>query len=864
MIEAAEKTFSFGEFELSGTKRTLLKRGENVSLNSKTFDLLLTLIENRGQILSKDELLETVWEGQFVEENNLSVQISALRKIFGETKDEHKFIVTIPGKGYKFIAGETSLTTTDQSSKPVTKKFDEGVTIIGRAKEIAEIKSNLCESDKCLLTLTGAGGSGKTRLAQTIADEMRTEFADGVFFVELAAVRSAESVAGAIAKVLDVKESGEKSVFDSLKDFLQQRSVLLILDNFEQLLSAAHLLKELLDSAANLKILVTSRAPLHLKCEREKVVQPLAIPPPNTNLSTEQISSFSSVELFAVRAQEARANFVLNEGNAPVIAEICQRLDGLPLAIELAAARVKLLSPQAILKRLENSLKLLTGGANDLPVRQRTMRGTIQWSYDLLNEDEQKLFRRLAVFAGGFTVEAAEFLSEPPAVAGGLSIGKDDSLLNDNPPATARGSDSVLDLLFSLTDNNLLVSKELSDGAVRLRMLEIVREFALEILQETDEFEKLQRIHSHYFLSFAEEAEPFLQSENSVEWFDKLEIELENIRAALVWSLKNDGETAARIAAAIRYFWLNHSHFSEGLSWGQVALQVTENTISEARFKLLLSNGVFLKKMGKFEPARKICEKALTESRETNNLSQMIKACHGLAAIAVLQKDYVSAKNYTEEVLAINRELNDEILTANTLCSLGDLEISIGNYSSARPLFEESLLLSKKLGGKRLLSIVHFNLGTIDYFNNEAEAASFNFAESLRIAQEMGNKLLISCAFDGFAALAAGNGNHLQSAKLAGAADFLRETIGYTVEPAEEIFREKYLTTARAALNPQDFTVAYETGRSLNFNESIALTKVRTFDFSDVSDENTSNIIIETHQISRIVIEEEIEDVSNE
>lgn len=852
MLDVTEKTFSFGEFELSGVKRTLLKRGENVSLNSKTFDLLLTLVENRGRVLSKDELLEKVWEGAFVEENNLTVHISALRKIFGEKKDEHRFIVTIPGKGYKFVGGEDSIVAANQTPKSTIKTLGNGEEIIGREAEIAEIKIILRASDKCLLTLTGAGGSGKTKLARAIADEMQTEFADGVFFVELAAVRQAEQVRSAIAQVLEVKEAGEKSLLDALKDFLRSREILLVLDNFEQLLSAANLLKEILDSAANLKILVTSRTLLRLKFEQEKIVLPLNIPPPKSNLSVEELSEFSAVELFAVRAQTAKSSFALSAENALIIAEICNKLGGLPLAIELAAARIKLLSPQSILERLENSLKLLTGGAKDLPEHQRTMRGTIQWSYDLLDEDEKNLFRRLAVFANGFTVEAAESV-----VNCQLSVASENNgqLTTDNGQTTI----DVLDSLTSLIDNNLLVSKEQTDGNVRLQMLEVVREFALECLETSGEAEFVRRVHARFFLVLAEEAEPNLTGEKSVEWLDKVEIELENLRAALGWSLKNNSETAARIAAAIRYFWLNHSHLSEGLSWSQAALQVTENTISEARLKLLLSNGVYLKKTGKFEAARKMCEKALTESREANNLSQMIKAFHGLAAISVLQKDYVSAKNYTEEVLALNRELNDEIMTANTLCSLGDLEMSVGNYSSARPLFEESLLLSKKLGGKRLLSIVHFNLGTIDYFSNKAEAAGFNFAESLRIAQEMGNKLLISCAFDGFAALAEKSGNALQSAKLAGAADFLRESIGYKIEPAEEIFREKYLATTRAALDPQEFNNAYEAGRKLDFTQSIALTNVATFDFSDGVDENTSEIVIETHQVSRIVIEEEIE-----
>ncbi|HMS44064.1 MAG TPA: winged helix-turn-helix domain-containing protein, partial [Pyrinomonadaceae bacterium] len=319
MTEAAEKTFSFDDFELSGAKRLLLKKGEAVALNSRTFDLLLTLVENRGRILSKDELLETVWEGQFVEENNLTVHISTLRKIFGEKKDEHRFIVTIPGKGYKFVGGETSIVAANQTPKPSAKSFDNGEKIIGRDAEIAEIKNILRASDKCLLTLTGAGGSGKTTLARAVADKMRMEFADGVFFVELAAVNQPELFIGTLAKTLAVDESSNKSLLENVKNFLQNRRILLVLDNFEQIISAADWLREIYDFAANLKILITSRAPLRLKFEREKSVAPLAVPPSDANLSAEQLIAFAAVELFVARAQTARPNFTLNEENAPFV-----------------------------------------------------------------------------------------------------------------------------------------------------------------------------------------------------------------------------------------------------------------------------------------------------------------------------------------------------------------------------------------------------------------------------------------------------------------------------------------------------------------------------------------------------------------
>jgi predicted ATPase len=850
MIDIAEKTFFFGEFELSGTKRTLLKRGENVALNSKTFDLLLTLVENRGQILSKDELLETVWEGQFVEENNLSVQISALRKIFGEKKNENKYIATIPGKGYKFVA-EISVPVNDNSRDLVvfTREKSE-TTLIGRRREIAEIKDLLRQETVNLLTLSGAGGSGKTALARTVAAELETDFADGVFFVELAAANETDFVVSAIANTLGITEAGGKSLVETVKDFLRTRQMLVVLDNFEQVLSAAPLVKEFLAESAKLKIIVTSRAALHLNIEREFPVQPLDLPP-SADFSIEKLDEFPAVELFRTRANNVRPNFVLTDENIKIVAEICRRLDGLPLAIELAAARVKLFAPNAILERLENSLNLLTAGASDAPERQRTMRDTIRWSYDLLKPDEQFLFRRLAVFAGGFSVEAAESV-----VSCSLSVAENQPRTTDNGQRTT----DVLNLLESLIDNNLLVSNELPSGGVRLRMLEVVREFAFEMLETSGELDDLQKNHAEFFLALVEKAEPLLHGEDGNEWLEKLETEHDNLRSALAWSLKNDGEIAARIAAALRFFWLNRSYLTEGLSWSKAALAATETSVSKARSDLLLSNGVFLRSQGNLEAAQKSYQKTLDESRQLNDLMQIIKANHGLAAIAVLQKDFSSAQTSIEESLALSRELKDEMQTAYSLASLGDLEMSRENLSVARPLLEECLTLSKKLAHKKLLTVTYFNLGTINYFENSFETANFNFAESLQIAEEMGNTTMISCALEGFAALAVKSRNPAQSAKLAGAAESLRESIGYYIEPAEEIFRNNYLAETRASLDEKQFAALYANGLEMNSNEAVALAFNQNLpekiEFDANENDYLNEIIIENHTIERITIEE--------
>ena len=854
MIETVEKTFSFAEFELDTAKRLLLKAGQPLALNPKAFDLLTVLVNKHGQIVSKDELLETVWEGSFVEENNLTVHISALRKIFGEKKNEHQFIATIPGKGYKFVAeirngNENFLVKVNE----LPRNFADGEGIIGRKTEIAEIKHLFRHKGIDLITLTGAGGAGKTSLAQTVGNELKTDFADGVFFVELAAVRSAELVAPTIMQTLGANESGVQNYVEILKSFLRTRQILLILDNFEQIAVAAPLVGELLESSAKLRILITSRVALHLESETEFPVNPLRVPPPNANLSLEKLSDYASFELFVKRAKTIKPNFNLNEENARAIAGICTKLDGLPLAIELAAARVKLLSPESILERLKNSLNLLTSGAKDLPERQRTMRETIQWSYDLLDENEQSLFRRLAVFAGGFTVEAAELvcdLSESPALAGGFSA-----------PTNAGGSDKpTLDLLTSLVENNLLTVKEQENDDARLQMLEVVREFAAECLENSGEAENIRRRHAEFFLALAEETEPLLLTENVVRALEKLDAEHDNLRAALRWLLSREVEMMARMTAALRQFWYNRCYLTEARQWLETALAKSNPTPNPTRLKLLNAFSLVTRTQGDYAATRRASEESLAASREIKDLRQIILACHAVAGLEIREKNLAAARKLFEESLFISRELNDERQIAFSLSGLSNVLLNEGKASVARTLLEEALLISRRMGFKFNLSTDLINLGAVNYYESDADAAYLNFAESLAIAREIKNAAYISCCLDGFAAVAAISKNPEQSARLAGAAECLRESIGYEIEPTERLFRDNYLVKTRSALDEKAFASFYAQGKAMNSEQAIALAE----SLISLSREQETEIIIETHKLERIFIEEEIVEFENE
>lgn len=836
------QTFSFGDFELDGAKRLLLKQGKPVSLNSKAFDLLYVLVENHGQIVHKEELFDKVWEGQFVEENNLTVHISALRKIFGERKNDHQFIATIPGKGYKFVADvrlpfekseqkKLNDLAVSQNNLTVSASREFETTLIGREREIAEIKDLLRQNDVNLVTLTGAGGSGKTALARGVTDELKADFADGVFFVELAAVNQAELVIGAIAQALDVKESSEKSLFDALKDFLRSREILLVLDNFEQLISAAPLLQKLINSTAFLKILVTSRHVLKIDIERETVVTPLSLPPRDMVLTDENSSEYAAVELFIRRAQNIRRNFVLTGENASFVAEICRRLDGLPLAIELAAARVKLLSPQSILERLENSLNLLTGGKQDLPARQQTMRGAIQWSYDLLNEDEKAVLRQLSVFADGFTVKAAEAVCDLSERSGWL----------------------ILDLFTALIDNNLLAVKEQKNGEVRLKMLEVVREFAFERLESHSETDKLKQNHAEYFLALAKETEPHLSDGKGGEWLGNLEVEIDNLRAALRWFLETDAESAAHLAAATREFWASYCYLTEGCEWLEKVLERSSKTPSEIRFKLLYGLGFLARQKGDFKTSQKAHEQGLKDGKAVGDRRQIAWSYRGLGAVAFRQNDFKSAREFIGKALQISRETDDKPGTANALNLLGDIYQAEGNLVVARPLLEESMAILKELEYKQAVGSVICNLGIVSYRQGDFAVANSYFLEALATAQEVGQKQLVSVCLDGFAALAIVQTKSNLAAQMAGAAEHLRETIGYEIEPSERLFRKDYEKKIRRALDEKTFDTAYQKGRTLALNEIVALAE------NSFSEEQINEIIVETHKFERVIIEEEIE-----
>jgi predicted ATPase len=681
-------------------------------------------------------------------------------------------------------------------------------SLVGRERETAQIGDMLRGHDTRLLTLTGVGGTGKTTLAYAVARQLLGEFPDGVFFIELSAIQQASLIASTIAQPLDVKETDGKPSVEALKDYLRDRNMLLIVDNLEHLPAAGPILAELLAAAPLLKVMATSRALLHLNLEREYMVPPLAAPETLTQVSTGELARNEAVRLFVERARVVNPNFALTDENARSVAEICVRLDGLPLAIELAAARVRVLSPRAILSRLDHRLQLLTGGARDLPTRQQTISGAMDWSYELLSDGEKRLFRQLAVFAGGFTLEAAE------------------GAVKENLPAEPMIE--VLDGVTSLVDKSLLMAKPQPRGEVRFRMLEVVREYALDRLEASGEAEQMQRHHAAYFLAFAEETEPHLHGPQPADWLKRLEEEHDNIRAALRWSLAHDAGCAARLGAAIRYFWVFRGHLAEGLAVSQDILRLCDQIPPAVRWNLLSMAGNLAKFQGDYETARKMYEEGLSEGRSARDLRQVSLSCRGLGGLAYEQGDNPTARGFVEEALAAARQSNDKFGIARSLSMLGDLARTLGDNAAARPLYEEAVAICRQLERTIATANILTNLAAAEFGDGDYTAAYTHFTEGLTMQKEsggqiVGDKISISYSLDGLAAHAVLHGETELAAKLAGAADHLRESINYNVEPAERRFRDAYLASLHIVLSEDDFSRAYGQGRKLKLDESIAL-----------------------------------------
>lgn len=664
--------------------------------------------------------------------------------------------------------------------------------IIGRERERNQVIDLLRDPAIRLVTLTGIGGTGKTKLARSVAEEVLADFTDGVYFIELASITDPDLVIPAVGKPLGIEDGGSRPIFESLIEWLSRKEILLVLDNFEQVAEASDILSKVLEQTEKAKILVTSRSLLKLNFEREFAVPPLFVPT-NKIDSIDEVRTSESVRLFEARARAAKPGFSVNALNAETIVNICSQLDGLPLAIELAAARIRILSPESIFERLGDRMQLLSGGGRDLPDRHRTMRDMIAWSYDLLTEEEQKLFRRLAIFSGTFTIDAADNI-----------CGNDGDTFGSN----------ILDLVASLSEQSLITERTAPLGEIRFRMLGVVRDHALELLKATGEFDRLSEAHAAFYSRAVEEAEPKIQTASPGEIFQLFEIEHDNIRSALSWSLVKLPARAIRIAVAMRNFWLLHGHLTEGFVWLTSISALAEHATPEQRFKLFSGLGLTARFRGDHDVSRRAYESGLAASTEAGDRNGIAASNRGLGLVAMQQNEFDAARDHFSKGLSISRELTDDYGVAMSLSFLGDLFRVENNHTSALPLFEEASKLFRELDRKVALGDSLNNLGTTRFLTGDSSGARTSFAEAAEIAVEIGNKITLSHSLDGFAAIDTEIGEYERAAMLAGSAESIRETIGYKNEPAELAFRERYLSVLTEKMREADFQDSYTAGSS--------------------------------------------------
>ena len=602
----------------------------------------------------------------------------------------------------------------------------QSTSFIGRQQELAEVCALIRQPDVRLATLTGPGGAGKTRLSLQVASTLLPEFADGVFFVPIAEIREPEFVIAAVAQAFGVKE-GDRSLLDQLKAHLQPRQVLLVLDNFEQVLEAAPLIAELLVASPALKVLATSRAALHVYGEYEFPVPPLAVPDlaqltsPGAEGAAD-LTRYTAISLFAERAQAVKPNFTLTHDNAITVAQICAKLDGLPLAIELVAPRIKLLSLSAILNGLDSRLKLLTGGARDLPARQRTLRGAIDWGYNLLEEDERILFARLGVFSGGFTLESAE------AVLGTEPV---------NPEY------SILDGLTVMVDNSLLRQIETA-GEPRFTMFETIREYALEKLQAGGELARYQTLHATHYLALAEAAAPQLQGRDQIAALNRFEAEHHNLVAALAGSLaRRSLPTVLRLGSALWRFWLLRGHLSEGLKWLDEVRTLAAEYASPDPVPLaraLYGVAALHNERGDTATASALFQESLALFKQAGAASGAAYAQNDLGASLLAQRRTEEATALCEASLAAFKQMGDDWGQASALTNLGLAALSRGDAARATQLCQESLGLFQKLGDRWGMALALNNLGLAALPQGDHDRASTLVESGLALIRELGSR----------------------------------------------------------------------------------------------------------------------------
>ena len=682
----------------------------------------------------------------------------------------------------------------------------ERTSFIGRERETLEVKRLLAMTR--LLTLTGVGGSGKTRLAIKVASDLAGAYPDGAWLVELAALSEGELVPQAVAKALGVREQSGRPLTETLKDALRARKMLLVVDNCEHLIEAVvHLVDALLETCAGLRVLATSRETLSAAGEVAWVVPSLTVPDSEQAQAAGKLEGYESVRLFKERARQSDTSFALTSRNGPAVAQVCRRLEGIPLAIELAAARIGVLSAEQLAERLDDSLGLLTEGGRTAEPRQRSLRATLEWSHQLLSEHEQMLFRRLSVFAGGWTLEAAEEVCSGEGIEEG----------------------GMLDLLSELVEKSLVVAEAGDEGVVRFRMLEPVRQYAREHLEESGEVEIIRERHAKHYLALAETAEPELLGAEEGGWLRQLRIELGNLRGALWWSLEpgdeepERAESGLRLVTALLRFW-DVEGFQEGKRWLQAALEKDPGGFPAVRAKALSGLGWILLYQQDYGRAITILKEAIALYKELGNLSGTALAVGNLG-YAVLHGGYHERlPAFVEEGEALMKRDLDGHTRASLVMPLAMAAIEEGDPESATSQLEESLALCRELGDLRLTARTLFTLGFYEMERGDLDRGAALLEEGARINRELGDRLGSFYFAWALGMVSALRGRPVRAARLWGASEAIREQMGIMSLSHYELAHtdyEQHLVSARSSLDEMAWAAAWSEGRAMSPDQAI-------------------------------------------
>ncbi len=711
-------------------------------------------------------------------------------------------------------------------------------SMVGRETEVAALAELLQRADLRLLTLLGTSGTGKTRLSIQVAATLLPHFADGVFFVPLAPVSNPAVVISTIAQTLDVQESSTQNLFDTLAEHLAERQLLLVLDNFEQVLETAPQLVELLERTQQLKLLVTSQAALNVPSEQTFTLPPLAVPSLASLPALDEIAATPAVALFIECAQLCSPTFDLTKDNAPAVVELCSRLAGLPLAIELVAANSNLFSPQGMLAILRDTLDL---NQRTQSSREHTLRHVLDWSYSLLDSEAQALFSRLGVFSGGCTLADAEAVCYETG-----------NLVKD-----------VLEGVDMLLNKHLLLQEELADSDLRYIMLDAVHEYALKQLQQREETTRFKQRHAEYYLELAEAAEPALKGPDQESWLRRFESENHNLRAALVW-FAGQGQRAhqLRLAGALGRFWMLHGHFGEGRQWLTAALAHSAGVAPEVHSRALRALGLLALFQGDYAEATALHQASLAIERQLNTLPVLASVLNNLGVISATQGlyheaiaywdecqaiqrqagdlagsadtlnnlgvmaheqgDYAQASAYYEQSLALCRELGDLASTAISLQNLGELALIEQDVERATALLNESLALSRRLGDTLMIASTLHDLALLAFAQHEFQQAHSLFTESLGLRAELGDRRGMASAFEGLAWIQARHDRE-RAVKLLSAATALRTALNAPLTPIEQPKRDELHQLLQSSMPAASFASAWEAGQTLALEDVCAL-----------------------------------------